>query len=568
MDSHRVSGMNPYAEIARGETLVGRDHEKAQLQRFLEEKSSVILVSGERGVGKTALLYAIIDFPQDKIHFFFDATVGLSFLDKIHSRLNEEQMGVLQKVRNIFSAIEEIKLGAGSGEYQVSGDIRFRSIESRRDIFEDLTQYCKKIKKKIVILIENAHNLSETEQYLYRYITHITDNFYVFMEVPDPELEKFMIKDAKPFPVDRLSPQEIALICERGQFLSDDLIQEVVSISEGIPYYAHWLCWILYVLHERGKEIEMKDFLSALKGKTLQRKYDRIHIEIFHTLDGKTQDLLLNLAIAPRILTEKAIEAFSSFENSILSESMRILTQKGIVLEKEEVYYIYHSRFRDFLKKWKKFRLESKTKELYLRAAQKLKSDWDSVLLFSEVEDKNLFKEICRSIENEDVLLTVGEREYEKSNFDLALACYERGKELDGTEKASFIGNLGVLYRILGETEKALKALEDAMEIHKEIGNRLGEANQLGNIGLIYRQIGETEKALKALEDAMEIHKEIGNRLGEANQLGNIGLIYRQIGETEKALKALEDAMEIDKEIGNRLGEASTITFYICLAQV
>ncbi len=116
--------------------------------------------------------------------------------------------------------------------------------------------------------------------------------------------------------------------------------------------------------------------------------------------------------------------------------------------------------------------------------------------------------------------------------------------------KVIALGNIGLIYSDKGELGKALKYQKDALKLHKEIGNRLGEASDLGNIGLIYSDKGEPEKALKYQKDALKIDKEIGNRLGEASDLGNIGNIYRGKGELEKALKYLEDALKIFKVLG------------------
>ncbi len=131
----------------------------------------------------------------------------------------------------------------------------------------------------------------------------------------------------------------------------------------------------------------------------------------------------------------------------------------------------------------------------------------------------------------------------------------EQGKQC----LATALGNIGVVYGQTGRLEEALKAYQDTIAIHTEIGHRLGEANDLGNIGNVYLHLVPLEEALKPLQDALRIHQEIGYRLGEANQLGNIGIVYRQMGRLEEALESYQDALKIDKEIGYRLGEASAL---------
>ena len=71
------------------------------------------------------------------------------------------------------------------------------------------------------------------------------------------------------------------------------------------------------------------------------------------------------------------------------------------------------------------------------------------------------------------------------------------------------------------------------------------KANASGGLGLIYSDKGDLDQALKYLQDALKIDKEIGYRQGEANQLGNIGLIYRAKGDLDQALKYLKEALEV-----------------------
>ncbi|MGD0951112.1 MAG: tetratricopeptide repeat protein [Methanotrichaceae archaeon] len=149
-------------------------------------------------------------------------------------------------------------------------------------------------------------------------------------------------------------------------------------------------------------------------------------------------------------------------------------------------------------------------------------------------------------------------------DLDKALKYHQEALEIDKEigfrqGKASNLGNIGLIYTAKGDLDKALKYHHDALKIDKEIGFRSGEAIQLGNIGLIYGYKGDLDKALKHHQNALKIDKEIGYRRDEATQLGNIGLIYGYKGDLDKALKYFQDALDIDKEIGYRQGEADQL---------
>jgi tetratricopeptide (TPR) repeat protein len=93
------------------------------------------------------------------------------------------------------------------------------------------------------------------------------------------------------------------------------------------------------------------------------------------------------------------------------------------------------------------------------------------------------------------------------------------------------------------------------LTIHREIGNRQGEATQLGNLGGAYYNLGQFERAIDYYNQALTIHREIGNRQGEATQLGNLGIAYRNLSQLEKASQCLKLAIYILKEINSSKAE-------------
>ena len=85
--------------------------------------------------------------------------------------------------------------------------------------------------------------------------------------------------------------------------------------------------------------------------------------------------------------------------------------------------------------------------------------------------------------------------------------------------------------------------------IAREIGDRSGEGNRLGNLGNVYRDLGQVDKAIEYCEDAMVIAREIGDRRGEGADLGNLGIAYSDLGQVKKAIEYYENALTIGKEI-------------------
>ena len=117
------------------------------------------------------------------------------------------------------------------------------------------------------------------------------------------------------------------------------------------------------------------------------------------------------------------------------------------------------------------------------------------------------------------------------------------------------LGNLGVIYKDLSQMKKAVEYHEQALNINREIGDRQGEGYVLGNLGIAYEKLDRTDKALEYYEQALAIRREIGYRQGEGLDLANLGNAYYSLGQTDKAVEYYEQALAIRREIGDRRGE-------------
>ena len=137
----------------------------------------------------------------------------------------------------------------------------------------------------------------------------------------------------------------------------------------------------------------------------------------------------------------------------------------------------------------------------------------------------------------------------------LAAARRLRHREAEGTS----LGNLGIAYKNLGESHRAIQFYEQQLEIVREIHDRRGEGNALSNLGVAYANLGETRLAIQFFEQSLPIHREIDDRRGEGAVLGNLGLAYVYLDETRRGIQFYEQALLIDREIGDRRGEGNVL---------
>ena len=141
--------------------------------------------------------------------------------------------------------------------------------------------------------------------------------------------------------------------------------------------------------------------------------------------------------------------------------------------------------------------------------------------------------------------------------LEIALAASKRLK--DRASEGTALGNLGLAYAALGETQRAIEFYEQSLTIARELDNRIAEGAAQGNLGAAYANLGETKRAIQFYEQTLVIDRELGDRRGEGNALNNLGVAYNNLGETQHAIQFYEEALLILRELGDRRGEGRAL---------
>ena len=148
--------------------------------------------------------------------------------------------------------------------------------------------------------------------------------------------------------------------------------------------------------------------------------------------------------------------------------------------------------------------------------------------------------------------------------YDRALVYFQEALRIakaigDKRGEGTTLNNISQIYDAQGDYTTALEYLKQSLEIRQAIGNRLGEGTTLNNIGQIYQARGDYTTALEYLKQSLKIQQAIGDRSGEGVTLNNISQIYDAQGDTTTALEYLKQSLEIRQAIGDRLGEGATL---------
>lgn len=144
----------------------------------------------------------------------------------------------------------------------------------------------------------------------------------------------------------------------------------------------------------------------------------------------------------------------------------------------------------------------------------------------------------------------IGARHY----FEEALLLHREVGDRRG--ESSALNNLGLVCTNLGEFAQARQYYEQCLWIKREIGDRRGEAIASNNIALVCIDQGEYAVADAYLGKALELYRSVGDRDGENGALVNMGLVRLALGDYPAARKDFAQALEIARQISDRYGEA------------
>jgi tetratricopeptide (TPR) repeat protein len=101
--------------------------------------------------------------------------------------------------------------------------------------------------------------------------------------------------------------------------------------------------------------------------------------------------------------------------------------------------------------------------------------------------------------------------------------------------RAGLLERLGEIRTIQGRLDEAHADIETALRLHREHGDKFGEARALGSLGDLYRVEGRPQEALVSLSDALRQWRRIGFVHEQARTLERLGAAHEHIGNREAA---------------------------------
>jgi tetratricopeptide (TPR) repeat protein len=157
------------------------------------------------------------------------------------------------------------------------------------------------------------------------------------------------------------------------------------------------------------------------------------------------------------------------------------------------------------------------------------------------------------------MLTSLGLARSSRCQYGLAISHYCQAVSLADewpAGRAAALGNLGIVYYLLGQLDEAQRYYRLSLALNRRIGNRHGEAIRLGNLAGVYHAAGAFPEAARHYTEALTIYRELGNRHGEAIASCSYANVCREMGRPGDALALIEAALEIAGQLQSRIVEA------------
>lgn len=108
----------------------------------------------------------------------------------------------------------------------------------------------------------------------------------------------------------------------------------------------------------------------------------------------------------------------------------------------------------------------------------------------------------------------------------------------------------GLIYRDLGDYDKAVKFQKEARGIWSKLKDSINLAKVAREIGVVYRRKGEFAKALDYLLNSLKLLEDLKDKRGESNVAASIGVLYNKQHNYDKALVFHNRALALHQELG------------------
>jgi predicted ATPase/class 3 adenylate cyclase len=125
--------------------------------------------------------------------------------------------------------------------------------------------------------------------------------------------------------------------------------------------------------------------------------------------------------------------------------------------------------------------------------------------------------------------------------------------------RAQALYGVADLARHQDQTEEAIAACEESLELFRAAGDQSGVARALSQLGYIHQFRGDSEAASAALAKALAVFRSLGDLERLSFTLVGLGALAQLSGDLTSARERYEEALEIGRKLGDAGGTATAL---------
>jgi predicted ATPase/class 3 adenylate cyclase len=135
----------------------------------------------------------------------------------------------------------------------------------------------------------------------------------------------------------------------------------------------------------------------------------------------------------------------------------------------------------------------------------------------------------------------------------------ERALELDSSPtlaRAKVLDAAAELAHFAGDITEVHTWAEQALRLHRQLGDRPGIADSMGSLGVAIGEAGDWRSARPLLQESLELFRELGNEFRIMWGTRTLAWAYAELGDRTRARELYEDALRLARAAHNRLFES------------
>ncbi len=549
------------AEMDR--VFVNRTVELATLNNALNRAENgtaqVVLIQGEAGIGKTALVERFLSGIPEKNHSIKKTACKYGVTTpyaSINDLVGEKE--VKKKINSAAPLLGLVHSSSKKSKEDLGGE--------RDRIFSDFVEELKKESEKNthIIFIDNLQWIDEASaKLLSSSINRIANSHILLILAYRPEEVKKGSSPAKVVSDVKVNEIGSTITLSRLDFDESEEIIKLILKRDDIPS-----SFMNKVYKEtEGNPLFIKELLSSLiqEGILDPTSYTRINVKDIRVPPGIKEVLMRRVSkLSPdarKVLNYAAMIGarfdfdtlwkISGMEEEKMLDIIDELLEARVIEEDtasdEEAYFFTYMQIRDLIEGSLS---KSRRRILHKKIAEHLEKSNAEPYEIAE----NFYKGgVCDKAY--EYAVAAAEKSAASFGFEssiyfyrMALSCVDKLESVSEEELLDIHAKLGDLYRALGDWDNTSKEYEKALRLAEKLENKEAIAEINLELGSVKKNTGEWDSADICFEAAKNIAKEIGNvhLLGDAER--GLGYVHWRKGEYKDAVLHYTESIKYAKE--------------------